>query len=75
MRTTSITLRYPHEHRDQLHQAGATIEVWPDQAERIQENERRLDELAGLTTVTAFDSGEGSAEVVETIVIDSPAGE
>ena len=43
-----IKLAYPHEHADMLHPAGAEIEVWPDQAERIKvaEAARRAAESA-----------------------------
>lgn len=39
LKQESIKLAYPHRHGGRMIPAGTTIEVWPDQAERIRQAE------------------------------------
>lgn len=39
LKKESIKLAYPHRHGGKERPAGTTIEVWPDQAERIRQTE------------------------------------
>lgn len=42
MKKVKIKLAHPHEHQGKPCEAGETIEVWPDQAERIRAFEKTI---------------------------------